>query len=341
MDFSALFSEAVGYLDLLKPSTLEKLGASGNKVALVGQVMTAGLFLLMFTVGRWAPPTPAMSSLANRGLAFIVGAGVLVILSLDGKPTATANLWWWCLFLLAAGVVLPLVYFLAKSRLTFTCPGDSTTYVVGFWLKQQARYVLQGKIAKLTPPYILHYLPNGTLDIPPNSTNFFCRSAKGPDFVWQEWSVDLVRLFLVLVFWLAMASWPLALFAGATAFTQPDLKEDNRSITFPTDLLFPLNSADIRLSAAVSLAHAAETLRTKKISHARIDGYTDSSGPADYNLDLSRRRAKAVKDWLVDKEKLGNVAFDIVGHGKEDSVADNKTPEGREKNRRVEIQLLQ
>jgi outer membrane protein OmpA-like peptidoglycan-associated protein len=67
----------------------------------------------------------------------------------------------------------------------------------------------------------------------------------------------------------------------------------------------------------------------------------------NYNLDLSRRRAKAVKDWLVDKEGLGKVAFDIVGYGKDSPIASETTadgkddPRGREKNRRVEIQLLQ
>ena len=53
-----------------------------------------------------------------------------------------------------------------------------------------------------------------------------------------------------------------------------------------------------------------------------------------------------MKDWLVDKEGMGKVAFETIGYGKEHPVASEKTPEGRddpqgrEKNRRVEIQLL-
>jgi outer membrane protein OmpA-like peptidoglycan-associated protein len=345
--FSALFSQVMGYLDLLKPSTLEKLGSYGDWVSWIGQAIAAGLAVLMLAVGRWAPPVPAMPSLPARGLAIIVAVCLLLMRPLTSKVTATVNLWQWCFILLGAGLALSLVYLVVKSVFTFSCDGDPTIRVVGFWLKQQARYVLQGQVAKLKPPYILHRLPSGELDIPPNTKDFFCRSAKAPDFVWQEWSVHVTRAFLVLVFWLAMAPWPLALFAGSAALTQADLKEDSRSITLPSDVLFAFNSADIRETAANSLAHAAETIRAKKISHARIEGHTDGRGDADYNLDLSRRRAKAVKDWLVDKEKLGNVAFDVVGYGKANPVADEKTPDkrddpqGREKNRRVEIQLLQ
>ena len=60
--FSALFSQVIGYLDLLKPSTLEKLGSYGDWVSWIGQALAAGLAVLMLAVGRWAPPVPAMPS---------------------------------------------------------------------------------------------------------------------------------------------------------------------------------------------------------------------------------------------------------------------------------------
>ncbi|MDR1125050.1 MAG: OmpA family protein [Deltaproteobacteria bacterium] len=68
----------------------------------------------------------------------------------------------------------------------------------------------------------------------------------------------------------------------------------------------------------------------------RIDGYTCNIGPADYNQDLSVRRANAVKNYLVDN---GISASRIVtkGHGPENPVADNNTRDGRAQNRRVEF----
>jgi outer membrane protein OmpA-like peptidoglycan-associated protein len=72
---------------------------------------------------------------------------------------------------------------------------------------------------------------------------------------------------------------------------------------------------------------------TAKIS---VDGYTDNQGGAGANKRLSESRAKTV----ADKMAAGGVAADRIvtaGHGPEKPVADNATPEGREKNRRIEV----
>jgi OOP family OmpA-OmpF porin len=70
-----------------------------------------------------------------------------------------------------------------------------------------------------------------------------------------------------------------------------------------------------------------------------IRGYTDSVGPASYNLELSQRRAEAVKQYLV------NAGIDpsrlvAKGYGEADPIASNKTPEGRAQNRRIEFHRL-
>jgi OOP family OmpA-OmpF porin len=72
----------------------------------------------------------------------------------------------------------------------------------------------------------------------------------------------------------------------------------------------------------------------------RLDGYTDSIGTDEYNIKLSERRATAVKDYLIKEAGVDSSKITAVGHGEADPVADNKTPEGRAKNRRVEISIL-
>lgn len=74
----------------------------------------------------------------------------------------------------------------------------------------------------------------------------------------------------------------------------------------------------------------------------RIDGHTDSRGGDDYNMVLSQRRADSVKNWLVAAGAVGGVLF-AKGLGESKPIALNENPdgtdnpEGRQKNRRVEI----
>lgn len=71
-----------------------------------------------------------------------------------------------------------------------------------------------------------------------------------------------------------------------------------------------------------------------------VTGGTDSTGPAQYNYDLSQRRADAVVQYLASKYNIPAHRFYLIGIGKDDAVADNSTAEGRKQNRRVQIQLL-
>ena len=71
-----------------------------------------------------------------------------------------------------------------------------------------------------------------------------------------------------------------------------------------------------------------------------VTGGTDSTGPADYNYDLSQRRADSVVQYLASKYNVPARRFYLIGIGKDREVAPNNTAEGRKQNRRVEIRML-
>jgi outer membrane protein OmpA-like peptidoglycan-associated protein len=71
-----------------------------------------------------------------------------------------------------------------------------------------------------------------------------------------------------------------------------------------------------------------------------VTGGTDSTGPAQYNYDLSQRRADAVVQYLGSRYGIAAHRFYLIGIGKDKEVAPNTTAEGRKQNRRVEIRLL-
>ena len=101
--------------------------------------------------------------------------------------------------------------------------------------------------------------------------------------------------------------------------------------------LFAFDSATLSKKAEASLDKVAVALKDSG-KKAEVNGYADSMGNADYNVDLSQRRAQAVATYLegkgVDAKKLT-----VKGYGATDFVATNDTPEGRAQNRRVDIVL--
>jgi OOP family OmpA-OmpF porin len=71
-----------------------------------------------------------------------------------------------------------------------------------------------------------------------------------------------------------------------------------------------------------------------------LAGYTDNVGSASYNLKLSQKRAEAVKEYLTVEQNIDASRIQAKGYGKENPVASNDTDEGRERNRRVELHVL-
>ena len=115
-------------------------------------------------------------------------------------------------------------------------------------------------------------------------------------------------------------------------------------IDLAADVLFDFDKSTLRPSARTALKQVASIIRDNAKGHiVKIDGYTDSKGSDPYNQRLSDRRAASVKSWLIAKEGLSNVNFESEGFGAKNPVAPNTNPDGsdnpdgRQKNRRVEI----
>jgi OOP family OmpA-OmpF porin len=105
-------------------------------------------------------------------------------------------------------------------------------------------------------------------------------------------------------------------------------------------ILFGIDRAVIRPEYRATLEEVAEALRENPNLHLALQGHTDNRGGSAYNFDLSRRRAEAVADYLA-KAGIDRNRLLPVGYGMGRPAADNGTPQGRTRNRRVEIEPLQ
>lgn len=115
--------------------------------------------------------------------------------------------------------------------------------------------------------------------------------------------------------------------------------EGEIEVRLTSDILFDFNSAALRAESRQTLRDLASTFqRYADINYLEVEGHTDSVGSDDYNLDLSRRRATSVRDYLVNQ---GVTPAYIVarGYGETMPTASNNTAEGRQLNRRVEISI--
>jgi OmpA-OmpF porin, OOP family len=106
-------------------------------------------------------------------------------------------------------------------------------------------------------------------------------------------------------------------------------------------VFFATDTATIEPRSEPLLAELADVLlRMPEIEKVEVQGHTDNAGAADYNMDLSDRRAKAVREALVRAGVAGDRLM-AVGYGSTKQVAPNITAAGRARNRRVELKILQ
>ncbi|MBN1884377.1 MAG: OmpA family protein [Candidatus Krumholzibacteriota bacterium] len=110
-------------------------------------------------------------------------------------------------------------------------------------------------------------------------------------------------------------------------------------ITFDSGILFDVNKADLRPEAQANLDNLAAILVKYADTNILIEGHTDSTGPDDYNLELSERRARSVANRLA-TQSVSSGRFSIMGYGESQPIADNDTSVGRQANRRVELAIM-
>ena len=104
------------------------------------------------------------------------------------------------------------------------------------------------------------------------------------------------------------------------------------------DITFAFNSDAMRPEAASTLEPQIELLQNNPALHLNITGYTDSTGPAEYNQVLSVRRAETIRDFFV-QNGLPASMFTVVGEGESNPISSNLTSQGRTENRRVVVSV--
>jgi OOP family OmpA-OmpF porin len=101
---------------------------------------------------------------------------------------------------------------------------------------------------------------------------------------------------------------------------------------------FDVDSAAISPRGVALLDRLVPILQSAPETRIEIGGHTDNTGDPGYNFDLSRRRATAVQEYLMSRG-VEEKRLTAVGYGEERPTADNGTPEGRLKNRRIEFKI--
>jgi outer membrane protein OmpA-like peptidoglycan-associated protein len=123
------------------------------------------------------------------------------------------------------------------------------------------------------------------------------------------------------------------------------IKETEEAVTMQLegDVLFDFDKAEIKPEAEQTLDKVGNVIAQFPGGKVLIEGHTDSKGSPDVNLALSKKRAEAVKDWLVKKKGIPKTIITTRGFGETKRVAPNTNPDGsdnpqgRQQNRRVEI----
>ena len=100
---------------------------------------------------------------------------------------------------------------------------------------------------------------------------------------------------------------------------------------------FDTNSAEIKPESSSTLEEISKLLQGRPSLKLQVVGHTDSQGGYEHNMDLSRRRAEAVATSLAGRYEIDSGRLRAAGVGPLSPVASNDTPEGRAKNRRVEL----
>lgn len=113
------------------------------------------------------------------------------------------------------------------------------------------------------------------------------------------------------------------------------------NVTFTEDagVYFDTNRDEVKGTSAETLDRLAGVFEEYPKTIILVEGHTDSAGSEEYNMDLSRRRAQSVADYLI-SQGVDASRFTVKWYGEVQPRADNSTAEGKAKNRRVELGII-
>src|SRR5262249_39771764 len=128
--------------------------------------------------------------------------------------------------------------------------------------------------------------------------------------------------------------WPQTDGQSSTPRIQEKLGVGSISLQIP----FTVDSAELAPEVKQTLDNLGNALNDTALSSCcfQIEGHTDDGGNAQYNLQLSKKRADSVRRYLEDNYHLAG-RINAVGYGQTKPIADNRTEEGRQQNRRIQI----
>lgn len=115
---------------------------------------------------------------------------------------------------------------------------------------------------------------------------------------------------------------------------------DDYKVSNQATVLFKFNSAELSPEDKQQLDQLASNTGSLKKYFVAVEGYTDTTGDASYNMQLSRRRADAVVVYLSAEKKVPFYQIRTIGLGENNLVDPGKTRESRAKNRRVEVKIF-
>jgi outer membrane protein OmpA-like peptidoglycan-associated protein len=128
--------------------------------------------------------------------------------------------------------------------------------------------------------------------------------------------------------------------SGVNELSNRVVNMDNYHPVTESAVHFGFNKADLTKKDKEQLDQIGQQIPNVKGYIVQIEGRTDSVGSAEYNYDLSQRRAAAVTQYLASKYNVPAHKIYVIGLGKDQPVENNHTSQGRAENRRVDVRLM-
>lgn len=117
-------------------------------------------------------------------------------------------------------------------------------------------------------------------------------------------------------------------------------KDARGTIISMSDILFDVGKATLTQDLKTNLAKIAGILTIYKDANVQVEGHTDNVGGEEYNQKLSEKRAQNVMGFLINPGGIAAARLSAVGYGFTKPIAENTTKEGRQKNRRVDLVIM-